>query len=148
MVKMNNQLKIVGYNQRKKSIDKNIFIFIYSFPLFLLFLLMLICLLAFFNVNIFFYIMFSVISFMLYVIGLLIEINSHKNFLYVYFKDEKDKQKFSDSNYFLKETINFIKENDIKPIINDNYFYIYFDVDEDYIDLYNELKYQYEIVNF
>ena len=85
---------------------------------------------------------------MLYVIGLLIEINSHKNFLYVYFKDEKDKQKFSDSNYFLKETINFIKENDIKPIINDNYFYIYFDVDEDYIDLYNELKYQYEIVNF
>ena len=67
---------------------------------------------------------------------------------YIYFKNIGYKQKFLFSRYYYKGIVNFVLENNIKPIDNGNYNLTCFTISEDRVDLYNKLKNQYEIMNF
>lgn len=68
--------------------------------------------------------------------------------LYIYFKNKECQQNFLHSNYHLKESVNIILENNIKPIKNNNYNSIIFEINNNKMDIYNKLKNRYEIINF
>ena len=146
---MDNEFGIVRYNKikkRKYSINN---IFCDTFLYYLLFFLILFLPFCYVNANIFFYIAYFVVSLIPYLIFILIKFNKNNvSFtLYIYFKDKECQQNFLHSNYYLKESVNIILENNIKPIKNNNYNSISFEINNDKINIYNKLKDRYELVN-
>lgn len=149
---MDNEFGIVGYCKQNENGETISSIIFSSLALFFMCSLSTTVLCWWTKANIFYYITDYVIIFMTCAIFALIEIKNNQNnnndYLYIYFKDIGYKQKFLFSRYCFKESVNFILENNIKPIDNGNYNFTCFTIFEDRIDLYNKLKNQYEIINF
>lgn len=147
---MDNEFGIMGYNKikkRKYSINN---IFCDTFLYCLLLLLISFLPFCYVNANIFFYITDFVVSLILYIIFILIKFNKNNvSFtLHIYFKDKECQQNFLHSNYHLKESVNIILENNIKPIKNNNYNSIIFEINNNNkMNIYNKLKDRYEIMN-
>ena len=82
----------------------------------------------------------------------LFEIKNNKNekikLLYIYFKNLDYEHIFYwNINYSFKKTVDFILENNIKPIENKDHYSVYFNINEKNVSFYNKLKDQYELVN-
>lgn len=149
---MENELGIIGYEKIKKSEKTTGNIILEIIPIYFLSSLIIITCFICPDMNTIIGIIITVVTFILCVIFTLIEIKNNKkeknNYLYVYFKNENYRDLFYHSPYFLKETINFILENNINPISNEDYSSINFKIYKENIDLYNKLKNQYETINF
>lgn len=148
---MDNKLGIVGYGKLKEG-EKTIGSIIFSSLVLLIICFLMVTTVSFsINANIFYYIVAYVISFISCYIFTLIKIkineNNKKDYLYIYFKDKNKKEKFFYSSYYLEESVNFILENKIEPIDNDDYYLVRFIIYEEVVPLYNKLKNKYEIIS-
>ena len=149
---MDNELGIVGYGKLRKG-EKTIGSIIFSSLVVLIICLLMVTTVSFsVNANIFYYIVAYVISFISCYIFALIKIkineNNKRDYLYVYFKDKNKKEKFFYSSYYyLEESVNFILENKIEPIDNDDYYLVRFIINKEEVYLYNKLKNKYETIS-
>lgn len=148
---MDNKLGIVGYGKLKEG-EKTIGSIIFSSLVLLIICFLMVTTVSFsVNANIFYYIVAYVISFISCYIFTLIKIkineNNKKDYLYIYFKDKNKKEKFFYSSYYLEESVNFILENKIEPIDDDDYYLVRFIIDEKVFHLYNKLKNKYETIS-
>lgn len=148
---MDNKLGIVGYGKLKEG-EKTIGSIIFSSLVLLIICFLMVTTVSFsVNANIFYYIVAYVISFISCYIFTLIKIkineNNKKDYLYIYFKDKNKKEKFFYSSYYLEESVNFILENKIEPIDNDDYYLVRFIIYEEVVPIYNKLKNKYETIS-
>lgn len=148
---MDNKLGIVGYGKLKEG-EKTIGSILFSSLVLLIICFLMVTTVSFsVNANIFYYIVAYVISFISCYIFTLIKIkineNNKKDYLYIYFKDKNKKEKFFYSSYYLEESVNFILENKIEPIDNDDYYLVRFIIYEEVVPLYNKLKNKYETIS-
>lgn len=152
---MNNELGIIGYKKIKKSEKTTGNIILEIVPIYFLSSLIVIACFVCPDINTIISIIITVVAFIFCVIFTLIEIKNNKkeknNYLYVYFKDKFALSDYYNSNNYFDECINYILENNIKPIKNNDNDYYFTDFkiyDDKRMNIYNKLKNQYEIMNF
>lgn len=144
---MDNELGIIGYE--KVCEQSNNFILIYMFFIYLFLLIITKIVFYTMNLNMIFIPITLIIILIFCVMFALCQIKNNKNkLIYIYFKNRNYRNKFHwNNNYSLKETVNFILENDIKPIENKDYYSVHFDIDKKNVSFYNKLNSQYELIN-
>ena len=152
---MENELGIIGYEKIKKSEKTTGNIILEIVPIYFLSSLIVIACFVCPDINTIISIIITVVAFIFCVIFTLIEIKNNKkeknNYLYVYFKDKFALSDYYNSNNYFDECINYILENNIKPIKNNDNDYYFTDFkiyDDERMNIYNKLKNQYEIMNF
>ena len=152
---MENELGIIGYEKIKKSEKTTGNIILEIVPIYFLSSLIVIACFVCPDINTIISIIITVVAFIFCVIFTLIEIKNNKkeknNYLYVYFKDKFALSDYYNSNNYFDECINYILENNIKPIKNNDNDYYFTDFkiyDDKRMNIYNKLKNQYEIMNF
>ena len=152
---MENELGIIGYEKIKKSEKTTGNIILEIVPIYFLSSLIVIACFVCPDINTIINIIITVVAFIFCVIFTLIEIKNNKkeknNYLYVYFKDKFALSDYYNSNNYFDECINYILENNIKPIKNNDNDYYFTDFkiyDDERMNIYNKLKNQYESINF
>lgn len=151
---MDNEIGIIGYNKKEVLKYTNFDIFMNKLFLFLLPILIEGCIFYILQINItHFLIQFFGINFVLYSTIALIIFKKNKSryeyLLYIYFKNKSVLHDYYQSNNYLNECVNCILENNIKIIKDDNdYCFTIFKINNDEeMNIYNQLKDKYEIIN-